>query len=100
MANIHVTAILPAKPGSEALVREALTTLAAATRRDEPGCVSYDLFESQAAPGTFVTLEVWKTKADLDGHMKTPHIAAALKVAGPHLATAPQIHPLTPVVAG
>jgi quinol monooxygenase YgiN len=98
MSELHVVATIPAKPGSEDTLREALNTLVAATR-DEEGCVAYDLFESTAAPGTFVTVERWTDQAALDAHMGTPHIAAAFEVAGPHLAGEVAIHPLSPVTA-
>ena len=96
---LDVIALIPAKPGSEDVVRDALVTLVAATRQEE-GCVSYDLHESQAAPGTFVTVEVWRDQAALDGHMGTPHIAAAFAAVGDHVAGAPAIHALTPVQVG
>ncbi len=99
MSDLPVIALITAKPGSEDLVRSSLQELAAESRK-EPGCVSYELHESAAAPGTFVTVEAWKSQADLDGHMQTPHIAAALGKVGDALAAPPAIHPLQPVDLG
>jgi quinol monooxygenase YgiN len=99
MADLHVVAVLPAKAGSEDIVREALTGLVPPTR-EEPGCVSYDLYESAATPGTFFTVESWRAQSDLDAHMGTPHIQHVIATAGEHLDGPPQIHPLVPVVAG
>jgi quinol monooxygenase YgiN len=96
MSELHVVATIPAKPGSEGTVRDALQTLATATR-DEDGCVSYDLFGSAGAPGVFVTLERWRGQDDLDVHMTTPHIAAAMAAADGNLAGDIAIHPLAPV---
>ena len=96
MSELNVVATIPAKPGSEDTLREALQTLAAATR-DEDGCLSYELFESASAPGTFVTLERWRGQDDLDAHMATPHIAAALAAADGNLAGDIAIHPLAPL---
>lgn len=96
MSQLHVVAQIPARPGSEDTVREALTTLAAATQGHQ-GCVSYELFESAAAPGTFITVETWESQDDLDAHMQTPDIAAALAAAEGHLAGDIAIHPLRPV---
>ena len=62
MSDLQVIATIPARPESAAVVREALTTLAEATRAEE-GCVAYDLFESASAPGTFVTVERWRDAA-------------------------------------
>ncbi len=96
MADLQVVAVLVAKPGSEDLVGEALRGLVEPTRA-EAGCTSYHLFESVVDKATFITIETWKSQADLDAHMQTPHIAAALGAAGDHLAQAPAIHPLSPV---
>jgi quinol monooxygenase YgiN len=92
---LNTVALITAKPGSEDVVREALTTLLGHTREEE-GCLRYDLFESAAAPGTFVTVEEWTGQEALDGHMASPHIATALAATGDVLAAPPAIHPLTP----
>jgi quinol monooxygenase YgiN len=99
MAELKIVAVLPAKAGSEAVVRDALTTLVAPTR-EEAGCVSYDLYESAVAPGTFFMVETWRGQSDIDAHFGTPHMQTALGVAGDHLDGPPQIHPLTPVDVG
>ncbi len=94
--SITVVAVITASPGSEDAVREAMRGLVAPTR-DESGCLSYDLSESAAAPGTFVTVEEWNESSDLDQHLQTAHVQAALAAVGPQLAAAPAIHPLTPL---
>ena len=96
MSNLNVVAVIEARPDSVEEVRAALVELATASRSEE-GCVSYELNESIAAPGTFVVLEVWRSAADLDLHTQTPHMAAALGKVGNLLAGAPAVHPLTPV---
>ncbi|WP_027502752.1 putative quinol monooxygenase [Rhodococcus sp. UNC363MFTsu5.1] len=96
MSDLKVVATIAAKPGSEQIVRDGLSTLAAASR-GEDGCLGYELYESSAAPGTFVTVEVWTGQEALQAHMATPHLQAALGTFGSHLAGAPQIHPLTPI---
>ncbi len=96
MTDVNVVATIPVKPEAVDQVRAALVTLAAATR-DEEGCVSYDLYESAAAPGTFVTIERWTDAAALDAHMGTPHVATAFAAAGEALSGEVQIHSLTPV---
>lgn len=96
MSDLVVVALIPAKPGSEDVVRAALTALVPPSRAEE-GCLSYDLYESSSAPGTFVTVEKWRAQSDLDAHMKTPHIAQVFATAGDALAGAPAIHGLTPI---
>lgn len=97
MADLKVVAVIVAKPGSEDIVRGALADLVEPTR-EEAGCVSYELYSSAASADTFITVEVWNSQADLEAHMQTPHIARTFEVAGEHLASAPSIHPLAPVV--
>jgi quinol monooxygenase YgiN len=97
--SINVVAVITAKPGSEDVVRQAMRDLAAPTRAEE-GCLAWDLSESSVAPGTFVTVEAWRDPADLDQHMQTEHIAAAMATLGDALAAPPAIHPLTTVDAG
>lgn len=96
MSELHAVATIPASAGSEAAVRTALTTLAEATRAEE-GCLSYALYESAAAPGTFVTVERWTDQAALEAHLATPHVAAAFAAAEGHLAGEVAVHPLAPV---
>ncbi len=95
MTVLNTVALITAKPGSEAVVKDALTVLLGHTR-SEQGCVRYDLFESAAAPGTFVTVEEWSSQDALDAHLGSAHIAAALDTAKDALAAPPAIHPLTP----
>jgi quinol monooxygenase YgiN len=96
MADMPVVAVITAKPGSEKLVGEALSALVEPTRA-EAGCVSYDLFVSAADPATFITVETWRSQAELDAHLQTPHVQQTLAAAGDHLAQTPGIHPLRPV---
>ena len=96
MADLTVVAVITAQPGKEDVVRAALSALVPPTR-EEPGCRSYELSESLAAPGTFVTVETWAAQADLDAHLQTPHVQQAFAAAGDALAAAPAIHPLQPV---
>jgi quinol monooxygenase YgiN len=96
MPDLNVVALITAKPGSEDVLEHALTSLVEPTRA-EPGCISYDLYRSAVDPATFITVELWKDQADLDAHMQTPHIAAALSAAEDAFAAAPAIHPLSPI---
>lgn len=96
MSELHVVATIPGRPESAADIRTVMHTLAGATRQEE-GCLAYDVYESGAVPGTFVTIERWRSQADLDNHMTTPHIAAAFAAAEGHLAGEVAIHPLVPI---
>ncbi len=94
--SIHTVAVITAKPGSQDKVREAMQGLVEPTRAEE-GNISYELSESVAEPGTFVTIEEWNDPSDLDKHMETEHIRSALAVLGSELAAPPAIHPLKPI---
>ncbi|GGF21447.1 antibiotic biosynthesis monooxygenase [Williamsia phyllosphaerae] len=94
MADLHVVATIPAKPGFEKEVGDALKGLAAATQ-DEAGCISYELFESASTPGVFVTVELWESQEHLDAHMKAPALTEAMSAVGEHLGDL-AIHPLKP----
>ena len=91
MSDLRVVATIPVKPESVEALRPALNALADATRAEE-GCLSYDLFESAAAPGYFVTVEEWRS------HMKSEHVGAAISAAAEHMAGDFAVHPLIPVV--
>lgn len=95
MPELPVVAVITAKEGSADVVREALTALVVPTR-DEDGCLSYALYESDQ-PGVFVTVESWRQPSDLEAHMASDHIARTFAVAGEALAGAPVIHSLTPI---
>lgn len=96
MSELNVVATIPVKAEHVETIRGALSELATATR-EESGCLAYDLYESAAAPGVFVTVERWTDQAALDAHMHTPHVAAAFATAGDALAGDVAVHPLTPV---
>lgn len=96
MAQLRVVAQLTTKPGSEAIIREALAKLAAATQAHR-GCVEFKLYESATAPGTFVTVETWESQDDHGAHMETEDIAAALAACEGHVVGDIIIHPLQPV---
>ncbi len=96
MANLQVVAIMTAKPESVKLVREALLALVEPAR-SEPGCNSYQLFTSAVDPATFITIETWSSREDLNAHYQSPPVRQALNAAGDYLVRPPAIHPLIPV---
>ncbi|KAA0018929.1 putative quinol monooxygenase [Antrihabitans cavernicola] len=93
MTELHVVATIEAKPEAVDQIRDALKTLVASSRTEE-GCTSYDVYESAAAPGTFVTVEVWASQADLDRHLQSPELQQTIAGVSDKLASAPAIHPL------
>ncbi len=96
MAEINVVAVLKAKAGKESAVGDALKNALPPSRKDA-GCIRYDLFVAQGAPGTFVMLETWASQEDLNAHMSSPHLGAAFASVGDAFDGAPQIFLLDPV---
>jgi quinol monooxygenase YgiN len=96
MAYLPVVGVITARAGSEKEIAAALSALVEPTMAED-GCLSYQLFTSAADPATFITVETWRSQADLDAHLRTPHVRQVLSAAGDHLSQAPAIHPLTPV---
>lgn len=94
MTDLQVVAIITAKTGSERLVADALRALVEPAR-SEQGCIAFDLFTSAADPATFVAIETWRSRDDLDAHLQSPRVQQAFATAGDHLAQAPAIHPLS-----
>ena len=88
---VHVMASIVVKPQHAAEARQMLVDLAGKTRA-EPGCIAYELYQRPDALHEFHTMEQWKSQADVDAHMKTPHIAAAMAQGGPMFASKPAIH--------
>lgn len=67
----------------------------AATRR-EPGCLAYDMHQSVSEIGHFVFVERWASRADVDRHMREPHLQAFLTIAGTCVTAAPVIEVVEP----
>ena len=96
MTDIDVVATIPLRADAAEAAKPHLLELAAATEAED-GCLSYVLYESQATPGLFITVERWRAQEDLDAHVRTPHVAHAFEVLTPSLAGEVAINPLAPV---
>ncbi|BBZ14380.1 putative quinol monooxygenase [Mycobacterium branderi] len=93
---VVVVATFTVKPESVDTVRDILTR-GVKDVHDEPGCQLYSLHESD---NTFVFVEQWADADALKAHSTAPAIATMFSEAGEHLAGAPDIKTLSPVVAG
>jgi quinol monooxygenase YgiN len=92
-----IIVIARAEVGPEARARfiVAAKDCIAATRR-EPGCLAYDMHESVSEIGHFVFVERWASRADVDRHMREPHLQAFLTIAGTCVTAAPVIEVVEP----
>jgi quinol monooxygenase YgiN len=88
--SLRVIARAKAKTDQVAQVREILTALVDATRR-EPGCLSYELLQNHDDPTDFAFVERWASPAAEQAHFVTPHLSATLQQLAGLLAAEPQI---------
>src|SRR5689334_6460576 len=55
---------------------EAAFARASTKTRSESGVIAFDLNREAGDPTRFVVYERWRTLADLEAHLRTPHVAA------------------------
>ena len=67
-------AYLHAKPEKRGELLRVLEGFVKPTR-SEAGCVSYHLHVSDSDPNLFVFYENWRTRKDLDEHLRMPYLA-------------------------
>lgn len=73
-AMVDLVVVLTAKDiGSLPALRELMATQVILSR-EEPGCVRFEVFESQTVPGTIMIVERWESQAALDAHRKAKAI--------------------------
>lgn len=88
--DVMVIAEIRVRPESAAALAAVLRRLAVETRR-EPGCRAYDVYRSREDAAFFHTVERWSSLADIDAHLRSAHVGAALAAAGPLLGAAPAL---------
>ena len=74
---VWVIARAVAKRTKERQLRSLLRRMVAPTHA-EPGCLIYDLYESES-PGTFYFYELWATRRDLLRHATSSHFQRLLQ---------------------
>ncbi|MFZ3013771.1 MAG: putative quinol monooxygenase [Nitrospira sp.] len=89
--SLRVIARAKANADQVAQVREILTALVDATRR-EPGCLSYELLQNHDDPTDFAFVERWASPEAEQAHFVTPHLLATLQKLTGLLASEPQIY--------
>jgi quinol monooxygenase YgiN len=80
MSNQQVTIVarVLAKEEKRELVKSELLKLIEPTRAEE-GCINYDLHQDDKNPNLFVFHENWASRALLEKHMGSAHLAACGK---------------------
>jgi quinol monooxygenase YgiN len=75
---VTMIARLVPKPEKVEELRKILQNFVERTRA-ERGCVAYHLHSYEDHGTAFAFYEIWRSQADLDEHMKTPHISAFME---------------------
>ena len=96
VTDLRVVATIAGKPEAADTVRGVLSALAVASR-DDAGCIAYELCESVDTPGTFVVIETWRTKDELEAHLTTDHVRDAFAKTGDLILSPPSIVVLNPL---
>ncbi|WP_076416232.1 putative quinol monooxygenase [Shewanella sp. UCD-KL12] len=78
MTVLAIVARIEANKAQVALVKSELLKLIEPTRKEQ-GCLQYDLHQDNAHPELFVFYERWESKALLETHLASEHIAAYLE---------------------
>ncbi len=74
--RIKVAAAAAERAG-EAMLKLVAPTLA------EPGAITYEFYRDLDDPSLFLCFEHWESRAAMDAHGSTPHVAAFLAEFGP-----------------
>ena len=88
--EIGVTAYCKIKPGTEAEWEAIMREMVDATHANEPGNVFYGCFKTQKE-GEYVFMERWASRAAVDAHGQTAHVAEIAPRFGPYNAGPPVI---------
>lgn len=92
--TITVIGTLKARPERRDELQGVLDAMVAPTRA-EAGCINYDFHVDAADPCVFVFYENWRSDADLEAHMKMPHLQPLLSQADDLLAGPVDVRRLT-----
>lgn len=71
------------RPGSLDAFMEAMHVNAAASVRDEPCCLAFDVLRDRREADLVWLYEVYTDEAALDAHMQTPHFLASRPLVEP-----------------
>ena len=96
--TLPVVAIFVAKPGFEQKLEQLFRGVVEPTLQEE-GCISYQINRDLDNPRRFVFTEEWRSRADLDRHLATPHLKS-LSEQVPECIESSEILLLSPLAGG
>lgn len=73
-----LVATMQGKPEKRQELEKILHDFVAPTRREE-GCIQYNLHRAADDENRFMFYEIWRDRAALDAHLKTPYLSAFLE---------------------
>jgi quinol monooxygenase YgiN len=82
---LTITAIIRAKKGSEATMRQALVEVAENVRANEPDTIGFFISQDASDPCVFTTYERFTDKAAMDRHNGSRTVARFFGIAKPIL---------------
>ena len=82
---ITITAVIRAKAGHEATLRDALVAVAAHVAANEPETIGFFISQSETEPALFTTYERFADKAAMDRHNGSAAVATFFGIAKPIL---------------
>ncbi len=90
---LHVIARIKAAPGTLDDLIASMRTMVGEVRQ-EPGCLRYDLTQSQDDPTVLIFVEEWATRADWMAHMEGAAIARHNARTRPEMVEDAEVHAL------
>src|SRR5262245_32923966 len=75
---VTVATTLDAKPGQEEALIRVVRALAESVRREEPGCLLYELVRSRFHAARFLLLERYRDERSFSAHANSAHLRSAL----------------------
>jgi quinol monooxygenase YgiN len=88
---LTVVAKLKVGEGKEAPIEAACREMVARVKADEADTLTYLFHRSRRDGRTFLFFERYGTRAALDAHLQSPHMATLLAAIGPLLDGAPEV---------
>ncbi|MFC7491683.1 MULTISPECIES: putative quinol monooxygenase [unclassified Knoellia] len=77
---------------------EAITSNAASTFGDEPGCLRFDVCQDRYDPHHFVFYEIYRDEAALEAHRAAPHFARWREAVARTVVPGSQVNAITDLV--
>ena len=87
MARVAILVEFTVKPAAVGRFRELITTNAARSLSDEPGCRRFDVLSPGDEPGRIVLYEIYDDDRAFELHLTTPHYKEFAAAAEPLIET-------------